>query len=113
MNELTLSGAVDRLAQRKAEDFITEVKSAIANALKDKWRAKVAGGSAYLGEDIKAVLLAYAASLAKPDSYKSPRPTDDLVSQCRATIVNDLLNGLPKLKELALMQVEDTDAGHE
>lgn len=115
MKESNLAKTIDRLAQRKAEDFMTHVKTVITNALKDTWRAKVAGGHDWLGEDVKAVLLAYAESIGVPDGYKHPRPSADLVNSCRATIVNDLLNGLPKLKELAMMQAgpdEYQGAGH-
>jgi len=108
MNERSLSETIDKLAQRKAEDFITHVHSVITHALKDTWRAKIAGGREWLGEDIKAVLLAYATSVGITDGYKAPKPTKDLVNSCRATIVDDLLSGLPKLKELAMMQAEDT-----
>lgn len=106
MTEKTLASAIDELAKRRAKEFITEVKDAVQAALKDKWRPKVAGGSAFMGEDIKNVLAAYAASVGQSDSYRSPSPTNELVSLCRATILSDLLSGLPRLKELALMQAE-------
>lgn len=103
MKETSLASTIDSLAKRKAEDFITQVKTAIQTALKDKYRDKVAGGSAFLGEDIKNVVEAYAASIGRSDSYKTPQPTSDLINLCRATIVDDLLNGLPKIVELSRM----------
>lgn len=107
MKESNLSDTIDTLAQRKADEFITHVHTVVQNSLKEAWRAKVAGGGAFLGDDIKAVLLAYAEGIGNSGSYKKPKPTEDLVSHCRATIVNDLLNGLPKLKELAMLQAEE------
>lgn len=104
MQENSLAETIDVLAHRRASEFITHVHSVVQNALKDSWRAKVAGGDAFLGDDIKAVLLAYAEAVGHSDSYKKPKPTDNLVNHCRATIINDLINGLPKLRELALMQ---------
>lgn len=109
MNEGNLSATIDTLARRKADDFIAHVHSVVQNALKDAWHAKVAGGNAFLGDDIKAVLMAYAECIGHSDSYKKPKPTEELVAHCRATIVNDLLNGLPKLKELAMMQADEAD----
>jgi len=109
MKESSLAASIDILARRRAEDFITRIKSLVKNALKDEWRAKEAGGIEWCGDDIKAVLLAYCASIQFPDSYKAPKPTDDLVNYCRATIINDLLNGLPKIRELAMMQAEEQD----
>lgn len=111
MKERSLAATIDTLAQRKAEEFIGHVHTVVTHALKDAWRAKIAGGGEWLGDDIKAVLLAYAASIGVTDGYKAPKPTAELVNCCRATIINDLLNGLPKLKELAMMQAEEsTDA---
>ena len=107
MNERSLSDTIDKLAQRKAEDFIAHVHTVINNALKDAWRAKIAGGREWLGDDLKAVMQAYATSVGITDGYKAPKPTKDLVDACRATIVDDLLSGLPKLKELAMMQAEE------
>ena len=106
MKESSLAATIDLLAQRKAEEFITHVHSAINHVLKDAWRAKIAGGREWLGYDIKAVMLAYANSIGSNETYKAPKPTEDLVRYCRATIVDDLLAGLPKLKELAMMQAE-------
>jgi hypothetical protein len=59
MKESSLAASIDILARRRAEDFIARIKSLVQNALKDEWRAKVAGGSEWCGDDIKAVLLAY------------------------------------------------------
>ena len=108
MKESSLAASIDILARRRAEDFISRIKSLVQNALKDEWRAKVAG-NAFCGDDIKAVLVAYSDSIGFPDSYKAPKPTDELVDHCRATIINDLLNGLPKIRELAMMQAEEQE----
>jgi len=107
MKESSLAASIDTLARRRAEDFISRIKSLVQNALKDEWRNKVAGGNEFCGDDIKAVLSAYVASIGIPDAYKAPKPTDELVNACRATIINDLLNGLPKIRELAMMQAEE------
>ena len=106
MKESSLAASIDILARRRAEDFISRVKSLVQNAIKDEWRNKVAG-DVLLRDDIKAVLSAYTASIGNPDSYRAPKPTDELVNACRATIINDLLNGLPKIRELAMMQAEE------
>jgi len=107
MKESSLAASIDTLARRRAEDFISRIKSLVQNALKDEWRNKVAGGNEFCGDDIKAVLLAYCESVGISDSYKAPKPTAELVNYCRATIINDLLNGLPKIRELAMMQAEE------
>jgi len=109
MKESSLAASIDMLARRRAEEFLSRVKSLVQNALKDEYRAKVAGGSEYCGDDIKAVLSAYVASIGFPDSYKAPKPSEALVNNCRATIINDLLNGLPKIRELAMMQAEEQE----
>ncbi len=108
MKESSLAASIDILARRRAEDFISRVKSLVQNALKDEWRNKVAGET-LLRDDIKAVLSAYVASIGIPDAYKAPKPTDELINACRATIINDLLNGLPKIRELAMMQAEEQE----
>ena len=108
MSETTLANAVDNLAKRKAAAFISGIHDLLTRALKDHWRPAVAGGSAWAGEDVKAVLLAFAETIGKGrEAYKVPAPTSELIDHCRATIINDLLSGLPKLKELALMQAEE------
>ena len=109
MKESSLAESIDILARRRAEDFISRVKSLVQNALKDEWRAKLAGGSEWCGDDIKAVLSRYADSVGITDGYVAPKPTDELVNVCRATIINDLLNGLPKIRELAMMQAEEQE----
>ena len=107
MNESSLAATIDKLAKRKAEDFISQVKTVVEQPLKDLWRAKVAGGREWLGEDIKSVLIAYAQSIGSGD-YKAPAPSEELVNLCRATVLNDLLSGLPKLRELAMMQADES-----
>jgi hypothetical protein len=107
MNESSLAATIDKLAKRKAEDFISQVKTVVEQSLKDAWRAKVAGGSEWLGADIKAVLIAYAQSIGIGD-YKAPAPSEELVNLCRATVLNDILSGLPKLRELAMMQADES-----
>ncbi len=109
MKESSLAASIDILARRRAEEFLARIKTLVQNALKDEWRAKVAGGNEFCGDDIKSVLLAYVPSIGIPDSYKAPKPTDELVNACRATIINDLLNGLPKIRELAMMQAEEQE----
>jgi hypothetical protein len=107
MKESNLAASIDILARREAEDFITRIKSLLHNALKDEWRNKIAG-DVLLRDDIKAVLSAYTASIGA-DSYRAPKPTEELVNACRATIIKDLLNGLPKIRELAMMQAEEQE----
>lgn len=118
MNESSLAATIDKLAKRKAEDFISQVKTVVEQSLKDAWRAKVAGGSEWLGADIKAVLIAYAQSIGIGTRdyvgksyrlpYKAPAPSEELVNLCRATVLNDILSGLPKLRELAMMQADES-----
>lgn len=107
MNEKTLASSIDALAERKAEDFLSHVKVAVEKSLKDAWRPTIVGGKEHLGSDIQNVLRAYASSIGRNCSYEKPEPTKHLIDSCRATIINDLLENLPRLKELALMQLEN------
>ena len=110
MKETKLSDAIDRLAVRKAEAFIDAIKVAIETALKDKLHAKVARTSEWVGIDVKHVLLAYAKYLETYE-YKKPEPTSNLINIFRTNILDELLDGMPRVRELALMaEANETDA---
>ena len=110
MKETKLSDAIDRLAVRKAEAFIDAIKVAIETALKGKMHAKVARTSEWVGIDVKHVLLAYAKYL-ETSEYKKPEPTSNLINILRANILDELLDGMPRVRELALMaEANETDA---
>ena len=102
MNEASLAQTIDKLAQKKAEDLLTNMRSAINNALQPYWRPKDACEE-FHPEDIKNVLAEYVECIGKNDKRYKVEPTEALVNSCRAKVLNTLLAGLPQLAELASM----------
>ena len=109
MKEPNLAKAIDRLASIRAEAFMLEVRNKIKASLSTYYRPKIAGEE-FVGEDIKNILIYYAKHTDNTP-YPKPTPTEKLLNACRATIINDLLAGLPKIKELMELQSrEEPDA---
>ena len=112
MKEPDLAKAIDKLASIRAETFLREILDKIKSCLKDSYRPKIAGEE-FIGEDIKNVLIYYAKHTENVP-YPKPSPTEKLLNNCRATIINDLLIGLPKIKELLELQAtSDNEDGKE
>lgn len=109
MNETSLSKTIDTLAKRKAEAFITQIKADVNAALQKHFRPKIANEQ-FCGDVIREVLLAYGKSIGTNQEYVTPKPSAELINDCRATILKDLLNGLPKIRELLAM--EDSNDGN-
>ena len=108
MNESTLAKKIDALAKTNATEFLHEVDRAVAAALKPYWMPKKAG-EVFLREDIRNVLDRFGQH-DKP----SLSPSQKMIDAFRAKIINDLLAGLPVVKELLLL-VEvppESDDGH-
>lgn len=109
MNESSLAQTIDKLAQKKAEDLLTNMRSAINSALNQYWRSKDAGQE-FHPMDIKNVLMEYAESIGPSgtsNTRRTVKPTAELVNSCRAHVLNTLLAGLPKIAELAAMAAEN------
>lgn len=99
MNESSLAKSIDRLAEKRAKDILTNVRAAIENALKPHWRPKDASEE-WIGEDIKELLRNYINSIGEGGWNKGTPPSQELIDACRAKVLSELLNGLPKLGEL-------------
>ena len=109
MKEPDLAKAIDKLASIRAETFLREIYESFRQ---DSYRPKIAGEE-FMGEDIKNVLIYYAKHTENVP-YPKPSPTEKLLNNCRATIINDLLIGLPKIKELLELQAtSDNEDGKE
>ena len=109
MNEPTLAKTIDRAALSRAEKIIDNFKISIINALDNKWRQKEASNE-LLRDDVINVLenyLVYLKTSGQPHP-KSPKPTDALINGCRAKILNDLIDGLPKINDLLSMLPQET-----
>lgn len=100
MKESNLAKAIDKAAERRAEDIARDIQRAVVEAVKPHWRPKLAGEH-YIGEDVRATLQMLAAS--NDWSTAKRRPSKELIEACRAAVINELLTGLPKLRELVLM----------
>jgi hypothetical protein len=106
MNEASLAKSIDRLAEKKASDLLKQIRIDVDRLLEKYWRHTDAGGE-YIGMDVRNALTAYAEMIGS--SHSSPRevqPTVKLIDSCRSKILSDLLNGLPKLNEIAAMAAE-------
>jgi len=110
MNEPNLSKAIDKAALGNARKIIEDITKAITAALQPHWRPKLAGEE-HIGDDIRKLLHRLADSSEWRDATYQFEPSSKMVDHCRAALVNDLLKGLPKLRELALMaELDETDA---
>jgi len=97
MIETILAKKIDALAKTNATDFLHEVERAVAAALKPYWMPKKAG-EVFLREDIRNVLDRF-------DQHDKPSlsPSKKMIDAFRAKIINDLLAGLPVVKDLLLL----------
>lgn len=110
MKEPNLSKAIDKAALGNARKIIEDITKAITAALQPHWRPKLAGEE-HIGEDIRRLLHELADSREWRSTTYDFKPSSKMVDHCRAALVNDLLSGLPKLRELALMaEANETDA---
>ncbi len=110
MNEPNLSKAIDKTALWNARKIIEGITNALTAALQPHWRSKLAGEE-HIGEDIRRLLHELADANDWRVAAYNFEPSSKMVDHCRAALVNDLLKGLPKLRELALMaEANETDA---
>lgn len=100
MKEANLAKSIDRAAAQKAKEVLSNVRDAIAKAVNPYWRPKETG-TEFIGDDIRKLLRA----MADESEWRSLRisPSAQMVNACRGAIINDLLSGLPRLRELAQM----------
>ena len=100
MKEANLAKAIDRAAEQKAKEVLRSLSDAISKAVQPYWRSK-ATGDEHIGEDIRKLLR----EMAKSTEWRSLQiqPSEQMVNACRGAIGNDLLSGLPRLRELAQM----------
>ena len=108
MKESNLAKAIDQAAEQRADKIIKAIRDSITKALEQHWRPKLAGEE-FIGDDIRALLGKLSQSGTDWRSM-SLTVSSELLAACRAAIINDLLNGLPQLRELAKM-AEDEDHG--
>ena len=110
MKESSLAKAIDKAAQQRAHAIITKMREAITTALQPYWRPKNAGD-----EDIGDDILELLRKLAESREWRavSFMPSQHMLEACRAAIINDLLSGLPKLRELAEMAGDDEGEANE
>ena len=108
MKESNLAKAIDRAAKQRAHAIIKKIRTAIIETLQKHWRPKEVGEE-FIGDDITRLLktMADAPNAMREVSFV---PSSEMLAACRAAIINDLLNGLPQLRELAKM-AEDEDHG--
>jgi len=110
MKEANLSKAIDKAALGNARKIIEGITNAVTAALQPHWRSKLAGEE-HIGEDIRRLLHELADATDWRAAAYAFEPSSKMVDHCRAALVNDLLKGLPKLRELALMaELDETDA---
>ena len=104
MKESDLARAIDMAAEQRAKQLLQSVRDAVCNALKPYWRPDGAGRE-LISKDIRSLLV----QMANADGIERTqvRPSTEMVDMCRADIVNGLLDGLPKLRELAQMAMQD------
>jgi len=107
MKESNLAKAIDKAAEQRAHAIIKKVRNAIIDTLRNHWRPKEAGEE-FIGDDIRRLLKALADAPNEMQSVSFVVSTD-MLAACRAAIINDLLNGLPKLRELAQMAGENDE----
>ena len=100
MKESNLAKAIDKAAEQRADAIVKAIRTAVIDALRNRWRPKEAGEE-YIGDDIRRLLKAMSES--KDMQSVSFVISSELLAACRAAIINDLLNGLPQLRELAQM----------
>lgn len=107
MKESNLAAAIDKAAEQRAAVVIRDIRAAINNALRPHWRSP-ATGEQHIGDDIRKIL----ATLAISNSWDHEHigPSTELIDACRGAIINDLLNGLPKLRELSMMAEINSDS---
>jgi len=102
MTEPSLAIAIDKAGEQRAKEIMKNIKLSVLKSLESAWRPKGAGEE-FIGDDVKAVLRA----LSQPTSYDSRTlevaPSKELIQACRAKIINDLLKGLPNIRELTEM----------
>ena len=101
MKESNLAKAIDKAAEQRAEKIINRVSNAILEALKPHWRSTDTGDE-HIGDDIRRLLRGlseYNGTWTAMPFQPSPK----MIDACRAAIVNDLLKGMPKLRELSQM----------
>jgi len=112
MTEPSISKAIDKAAKANAQQIIATIAAALSNALKPHWRPKLAGEE-HIGDDIRKLLKALADSETdwRAAAYQF-QPSSKMIDHCRASLVNDLLKGLPRLRELALL-AESTEVDAE
>lgn len=103
-DEVSLANFVDKAAHMRAAQIMDGIKRSVMQACEKHWRPKDAG-EAFIGTDVRNVL----AAMSGNGDWRTCRvqPTKKLVDSCRAAIINDLLNGLPKIRELMNMKIEE------
>ena len=99
-SESTLSAAIDKLAEQKARDHVRRAVELAMQALEPYWRYN---GGGFVGEYVQTCLIARINGggcdwLSKPD--------EQTVAVFRAAILDELLNKLPLVKELAQLESE-------
>ncbi len=107
MNEPNLAKAIDKAAEQRAKDIIRKIQLAITTSLQPYWRPTNAGDE-FIGDDIRELLK----KLAEANSdWRTMQfvPSQQMISACRGAIINDLLNGLPKLRQLAQMAGDENE----
>lgn len=100
--EKTLSQAVNDLAERNARKLMERIYQELSNCLKNYYRPKEANDE-FIRDDIFAILKQYITN-ADSQTRICPPPSNILINGCRAKIIEDLLNGLPKIQELLRLQ---------
>lgn len=102
MKEANLAKAIDHAAEQRANELMRNIYSAVTSAIKPFWHPQEAGKE-WIGDDIRNVL-SYAAAPTSDWRFGADiEPSEKLITACRAAIINDLLSGMPKLRELAQM----------
>lgn len=101
MNESNLAKSIDKAAEQRAKEIIRKIQLAITDALRPYWRPTNAGDE-FIGDDIRK-LLKQLSETTNDWRVMSFEPSPEMLAACRGAIINDILNGLPKLRELAQM----------
>jgi hypothetical protein len=104
--EASLSQSIDKLAQRKAEEYLRKVYESVQKALKDSYRP--AGDTYFAKKDVIAVLELYVSNLKANSDCSSQKPSPELINAFRVSILDKLLSELPTVTQLAKLHEEGT-----
>lgn len=104
MNEHSLAKSIDKLAKANADKLLNQIWTKLTECLRPYWRHESANG-VLIKEDIINILKKHIDHVH--DKQIQIKPSEELLNGCRAKILEDLLKGLPKLRELAVMAGQD------